>query len=298
MNFPSGFKPMLSGKADLASLKYPVLASPKLDGVRALVSEDRVYARSLKLIPNHFVQRQFGLPKYEGLDGELIVGPPNAPNAYNATISGVMSSHGEPEVIFHVFDTWMDPMLPFRKRLELTTVRAHGRVNIVPHTWIADEESLKRYEAVQVGLGYEGIMLRSLHGRYKHGRSTVNEGWLLKLKRWEDGEATIVGFEEKMHNANEAKTNELGHTERSSHKANKHGMNTLGALIVKHPKFGEFNIGTGFDEELRQRLWNRRHLPDGEGILGAVVKFKYQPAGVLEKPRFPVFIGFRDPRDL
>lgn len=164
----------------------------------------------------------------------------------------------------------------------------------VDHHEVHDEARLLHLEEHYVSLGYEGVMLRHPDGLYKHGRSTAKEGWLLKLKRFEDGEARVVGFTELMHNANEAKLNELGHLERSSHKAGKVGKQTLGALTVKDLKTGvEFEIGTGFTASQRQELWNV-----GDNLLGRVVKYKSQPTGVKDKPRFPVFLGFRDPRDL
>ena len=79
---------------------------------------------------------------------------------------------------------------------------------------------------------------------------------LLKVKRFEDGEAGILAVEEQMHNGNEATTNELGRTQRSSHKENKVPMGTLGALVCKDVETGiQFNIGTGFTDEVRQQLW-------------------------------------------
>ena len=47
-------------------------------------------------------------------------------------------------------------------------------------------------------------MARHRHGLYKLGRSTFIEQGLIKLKRFEDGEAEIIGFKEKMLNQNEA----------------------------------------------------------------------------------------------
>lgn len=138
------------------------------------------------------------------------------------------------------------------------------------------------------------VMLRHPDGPYKHGRSTAKEGWLLKVKRFEDSEARIIGFSELMHNANEAKRNELGHLERSSKKAGKQGAQVLGSFIVKDLKTGvEFDIGTGFTASQRQELWNV-----GDNLLGRIIKYKSQPTGVKDKPRFPVFLGFRDNRDL
>jgi hypothetical protein len=73
-------------------------------------------------------------------------------------------------------------------------------------------------------------MLRDPNGPYKFGRSTRKEGYLLKLKRFCDSEAEVIGVVELMHNGNEAKTNALGRTERSTRKAGKTGMGVLGAL--------------------------------------------------------------------
>ena len=48
----TAFKPLLASPADLSTLRFPVLASPKLDGVRAIVKDGVVLSRSLKKIPN------------------------------------------------------------------------------------------------------------------------------------------------------------------------------------------------------------------------------------------------------
>ena len=71
----AGFKPMLAGKApdDLRNLTYPVLASPKLDGIRCIIRGGMATARSLKVIPNTWAREQLrGIP--DGIDGELIGG--------------------------------------------------------------------------------------------------------------------------------------------------------------------------------------------------------------------------------
>lgn len=159
------------------------------------------------------------------------------------------------------------------------------------HAQLVDGEHLESYEECCTKHGYEGVMLRAPEGPYKQGRSTAKEGYLLKLKRFEDAEATIVGFEERMHNANEATKDERGYTKRSSHQENKVGTGTLGALIVRGVTAFEgieFNIGTGFDDEQRQDFWANR-----EAMLGETVKFKFFEVGVKDAPRHPVFLGFR-----
>lgn len=287
-------KPMLASTAG-PIIPYPMLLSPKLDGVRCLIIDGVAVGRSLKPLPNKFVQKLFGRPELNGLDGELIVGSPTAKDVFQQTSSGVMSIEGEPEVTFWVFDDFMESG-GFRRRLHT----AHRRIKKqkfcepVPHVQILNEDQLTDWKQNYLAMGYEGVMLRHPDGPYKHGRSTAKEAWLLKVKRFEDGEARIIGFRALMHNANEAKRNELGHLERSSHKAGKIVKLVLGSLLVKDLKTGvEFEIGTGFTASQRQELWNI-----GDNLIGKVVKYKSQLTGVKEKPRFPVFLGFRDPLDM
>jgi DNA ligase-1 len=117
---------------------------------------------------------------------------------------------------------------------------------------------------------------------------------LQKIKRFTDSEAVIVDFEERLHNENEATTDLLGHTKRSSHQENMVKTGTLGALRVRDVNTQiEFKIGTGYDDDLRQDIWdNKNHYTK------LLVKYKYQAAGAKDAPRFPVFIGFRNENDL
>lgn len=64
------FKPMLAATVvDRTKLRFPFLASPKLDGIRCIVLDGQVLSRSLKPIRNKFIVKQLqGLPN---LDGEL-----------------------------------------------------------------------------------------------------------------------------------------------------------------------------------------------------------------------------------
>jgi DNA ligase-1 len=171
----------------------------------------------------------------------------------------------------------------------------HPRVKLLPQTLILDAEQLSAYEDAMVSTGFEGVMLRSPEGLYKFGRSTTNEGYLLKLKRFSDSEAVVIGFEEKMHNSNEATTDERGYTKRSSHQENLVPMNTLGALLVRDVKTSiEFSIGSGFDDLTRKKVWDLK-----SAYLGQLVTYKhFELGGVKEKPRFPTFKAFRDKRDV
>jgi DNA ligase-1 len=161
------------------------------------------------------------------------------------------------------------------------------------HQLCNDLDTLLDYEALVLLKGYEGVILRSPAAGYKFGRSTANEQGMLKLKRFEDAEATIIGFVERMHNGNVATTNELGRTARSSHQENKHGLGDLGALHLLTPDGIEFFCGTGFDDNLRKEIWDNRPK-----YLGRLTKYKHFPVGAKDLPRHPVFLGFRDKRDM
>lgn len=287
-------KPMLAAKAGKLPLRFPLMASPKLDGVRCLVMAGKPYSRTIKLIPNRTVQATLGKPALNGLDGELCVGAPTAPDVYRQTTSGVMSEDGAPPFCLYAFDRY-DLKLPFYRRYE--KIKAEARevpwLKVLDHVILEDEQQLTAYEQDCLAAGYEGVMLRHPEGPYKFGRSTEKEGWLLKLKRFDDSEAKVLEIVELMHNENEAVRNKLGKLERSSHKANKRGGDTMGSLRVRDLRSGvEFDIGTGFDAEMRRKVWDNHRL-----FVGKVVKYKFFAGGSKDKPRFPVFLGMRDPID-
>lgn len=287
---------------DLTKLRFPMLASPKLDGVRAHNEDGTLLSRSAKPIPNAHVQTLFGVSACSGMDGELICGDPTHKDAFRNTTSAVMSRTGAPAVTFWVFDEISGPgttdLTPFAERLRILKQLAKGvaGVQVVPHIVVRSVEELLRYEEVCLAKGYEGVMLRDPAGAYKHGRSTAKEGILLKLKRFKDSEATILDAVELHKNENVAMINALGHRERSSHRENKKGMGTLGSLVVRDLHSGvEFEIGTGFDAATRAELW--KEAKAGR-LAGRIAKYKFFPTGSKDKPRFPVFLGFRDLRDL
>lgn len=287
---------MLAGKSpdDLTSLKFPLLASPKLDGIRFIIFNGFAYSRNLKRIPNRRIQTVAKtLP--HGLDGELISGSPTSPDAWNRTQSCVMKADSTDAFCFHAFDIVADE--PFLDRF--TAVRSwclsNGAHHIcyVPHKIIRSFEELAQYEGKCVREGYEGVMLRSLDGPYKYGRSTAREGSLLKMKRFDDAEARVIGVVEKMHNDNAATKDELGRTKRSSAKAGKRPAGTMGALKCRWLNGIEFELGTGFSDEERSRLWaDRKNFKNWPPR-----KHKYQGLTPDGKPRFPVDLGFRDPVD-
>lgn len=287
-------KPMLATNADLSKLEYPVYVSPKLDGIRATVQNNTVYSRNGKPIPNRYVQTLF--KSLNGLDGELIIGNPTDKNVFQKTTSGVMSIDGKPDVYFYVFDNMLHPV-EFSTRwnwlVPHLAILASQQVKIVFQRLVNNEQELLEYEQKILEKGYEGIILRKPTAKYKHGRSTIKEGALLKLKRFNDAEAEIIGAECLYINTNEATVNALGYTERSTKKEGKVALDTLGAFIVKNKEGVEFSVGSGFNDEQRKEYWKDRYK-----LIGKTIKYKYFEVGIKDKPRFPIFLGFRAEGDM
>lgn len=289
-------KPLLASAFDPKHpLRFPVLASPKLDGMRVLIKDGVALSRSLKPIPNRHVQFLLSNPKFNGFDGEVVVGSATDFNVMQATTSGLTSHEDAPDFTYYVFDLWDKGQFPFWSRLDLLLSLdiKFNYIKVLEQVLIHNMEELQEFEARCLTNGYEGVMVRDPSGLYKFGRSTPKEGILLKIKKFEDAEAVVLGVEERMHNENEAKTNALGRTERSTSKEGLVPAGDLGALVCQTTEGVVFRIGTGFSAEQRLDFWR-----DREKLVGKLVKYKFFPSGVKEAPRFPVFLGFRSHIDL
>jgi DNA ligase-1 len=295
------FKPMLAGtlplkdgKYDFSTVKFPVLVSPKIDGVRGTVQGSIVLSRSLKSIPNKFVQKVLGRPELEGLDGELTVGAAVGQDVCQR-IDEVMTMGGEPDFTLWVFDLFGPEAFEQRLEKAKAVVESCGipQVKMVLHRVCHSPEEVYQMEEKCLEMGFEGVMIRSLRGRYKQGRSTLNEGILLKLKRWVDSEAVVIGFKEGKSNQNPATINGRGNSARSHHQAGMVLRGTLGALIVRDLQTGiEFSLGAA-DEKMANEVWQNK-----EAFIGKIAKYKSLPVGVLLKPRHPIFLGWRNQIDI
>lgn len=292
-------------------LSFPVLVSPKLDGIRCIVVDGQALSRKFKPIPNTFIRKTIEFICPSGFDGEIMI----PGRTFNEISSAVMSEGGEPvDFIFNVFDMVEGNLTQeFQERYDdnlwrwLGSIkREYGKfaqhVQGVQHVLVESAQEILTLEKMWLEQGYEGVMVRSLSGPYKCGRSTLREQYLLKIKQFEHFEAEVVGFEERKTNTNKQEKNELGLTKRSLAKAGMKPAGTLGRFIVKslqdviHIKTGDELVvgsGTGLTKQLRQHVWDNQ-----ETYLGKIIRCKYQKAGAKDKPRFITFDGFRDKKDM
>jgi DNA ligase-1 len=291
-------KPMLSPNESPLSypnyfkeIKYPLYGSIKLDGIRATVQNGVVLSRTLKPIRSVQVQAMYG--KLEGFDGELTAGATNDPLVFNKTTSAVMSyANFVDDLHFSVFDRIGSEVESYddryRELCEEVSTMGYDNVSVVNQVFIKNETELLQYEAETLAIGYEGIMLRSIDGRYKYNRCTWLDGIIFKLKRFEDAEGTVVDIEEGDVNLNEQRYDERGYSTRSINKENLVPSGMVGRFIVDFDgQLLEVPPGSFNHKEREDILRNK------ERYIGLPLKFRFQRSGMKDLPRFIRAIGFR-----
>jgi len=282
-------------------LRFPLLVTPKLDGIRCLKVAGHALSNKFLPIRNTHIRTWIEKNLPDGVDGELMI-----PGVTFSEGSGLIArEHGQPKFAFNVFDYVKDELArSYQRRIsDLIGMRIpfsaseHYKVNRILPIAVKNLEEFLVWEERFIEQGYEGIMARSPEGPYKCGRSTLREGWLIKYKRFVDGEATIVGFEESTTNTNAAGENAFGHAKRSSAKAGIKTTGELGSLIVRDMKTDvEFSIK--FNVLKAPLMTAKAFWTNREGLMGQVIRYRYQPVGMLDAPRFPTFEGFREKWDL
>lgn len=279
------FRPLLSATLeDPLRLTYPVLCSPKYDGLRCLILDGKAVSRNLKPFRNTYVQQCLRyLP--HGLDGELIVGEPNRGNVLGRTQSGIMSTDGTPDFTYYIFDDFSKAM-PFVERHKWLLNIVDDRVVRVPHVMITSHDHFIEYEQKTIDEGYEGVMVRSINGRYKYGRATHNDQILWKFKRFKDSEALVYGLEEGVSNQNEPTVDNLGHSKRSHHQENYVPAQRVGTILARDLTTGhELRVSPGeMTAEDRKYYWENQ-----QELIGQTITIKYFEYGMLNQPRFCTF---------
>jgi len=290
------FKPLQPKNAELDKLAFPCGVQKKYDGEKLININGQVLSRRLKPIRNTWLTAQmqeimqyFDIP----LEGEVQVD-----GTFAATAGLLNSSNREGDFIYWVFDTPM-PDTPYMERqriLHNAVMDANDpRVRMVETITAYDvEELLEVHAKYDADPSLDGTITRNMKSEYKTGRATVAVGHVMKLKSFDDSEAIITGFTERMHNTNEAKTNELGRTERSSAQD---GLVPTGLIAAYTADWNGVEIVVTATGDLASRMDRFNNFD--EMCMGKLVKFQYQ--GVFPdtgKPRFPTELGLRDESDM
>ncbi len=309
-------KPLLATNYDQSKLVFPLGAQPKIDGVRGLTTEGHLTGRSLKKHKNKYTTSFYSIPEYAHLDGELAAEDERHPDLCRITSSALSTIKGEPFTFWHVFDCLRKEVLhaPYEERYKylnnlISYEHSQGRcmnAKVVPMFICYSLEHLLFWDAQWIEQGYEGTIIRGLGSPHKEGRSTINQGQLLRIKRFLEAEAYVVGVEEGNANENVAQINELGRTFRTSHQDNKVPNGTVGNLqcrILEDIEW-EGNVVLEKHQMITVSPGNmdhpmRKHYFDNQNeVVGHVIKFKFFPKGIKDKPRFPTYVCHRSAEDM
>lgn len=268
-------------------------ASDKEDGIRCLIHPIHgPVSQKMLPIPNNWVHEILRVHCPPFLDGELVAQDVEGNDCtFNDTQSAIMTQDGQPRFVFRVFDWFGDPLMPYVKRLIKSTDEvlkaSDDCVQLLEQELLTTQGAIEVAEAYALERGKEGLMLRHPKGIYKQGRSTFSEAYLLKVKRFKDDEARVIGIEEEMENCNPATRDAHGLAKRSKHQAGMKPKSRVGKLLCNW-RGHMIKVASGMDDEDKKRWWLFPNL-----IVGKSITFRYQAHGMKDLPRCPIFKGIR-----
>ena len=321
------FKPMLApnDKVNLDKIKYPILASYKLDGIRCLFIKGEMLSRSLKPIQNKQLREKMKpLADYSRehdciLDGEIY--NPSIP--FQAITSCVMTQdHNDKKAIktweeicvensfeitreeaikdlkFYLFDVVVNDDFneKFKDRIfeiEESLDEFKHLIKCVEQWSMHSKNDVEDLFENALGNGYEGLILKDLSGKYKCGRGTIKEGLIYKVKPFVTFDAEILGVVQATEvdpNA-EKKINELGRSVTSKKKGDRILIDKASAFEVEY-EGKRLKITLAMTDEEKEAVWAKRSTH-----IGKIIEYKGMLVGSKDVPRHPVMIRFREDKE-
>jgi DNA ligase-1 len=300
-------------------VKFPCILQPKIDGVASYNRYGALLGRSLKKHENRFATAFFSQQEYHGFGGEMTSGDKPTGDDLCRITSGDLRRRDT----VHDFYWWLFDYVPDDSYLNISYFdRYHALTNaikelpdhlktqlkIIPSHIVTNMQELLDLEEMYLNMGYEGVILRDPKAGYKYGRcgKTFMGAW--RIKRFIDAEFLITEILEGNENLNEAKINELGRTERSTHQENMKPNGLVGTIRgtlladVVDPQSKKILLEKGLTIDVSPGNMlhsQRKHFFENpEELLQKIGKFKLFPKGIKDKPRFPQFMSIRNENDL
>jgi len=238
----------------LHKIKYPAIVQEKCDGTyRSIVVEDgevSIFARSGEEshLPK-FAQDLKDLPNGVYI-GELLVEGMES-DRYGA--NGLINSDTEPDGVYMMawdyltLEEWKEGKSEtiYKDRLHQLQINIQeSPISLVETKFAQNYEEAREFYKSLVQEGKEGTVLKNLDNKFKNGTASDN----IKMKEEAVAEFIIIGFQE-----GEGRL-----------------KGTLGALEVKSQDGKVITKVSGFKDDVRKDIWNKR-----EELLNSIVSIKY-----------------------
>lgn len=261
--------PMLAQeyKKHKSKIKFPCFVQPKLDGYRMIYNpvSDQMLTRSGKhftILNDSDLHKELKLLNLKfPVDGELYAHQELTFEEYGVLRKKSLTEKDNEvleKIEFNIYDVICDK--EFEKRLDiLQKLNPKFKVKIVPTYKCETEQDIEKYHEKFLKEGYEGTMIRNLHGKYQCKFRSYD---LLKYKNFNDSEFEIVGFSKE--------TDTTGNNQ------------NLIVWTCKTEKGLEFDVQSKGTRLERQKLYN-----DAKMYIGKKLWVQYFGLTNQGVPRFP-----------
>jgi len=312
----SKFKPMLApnDETNLDEIKYPILSSYKLDGIRCLFIKGEMLSRSLKPIQNKQLRERLQpLVDYSKEHDLILDGEIYSPSfTFQEITRYVMTQdfedaksikkHGKVLTVpnhlrFYAFDCVTKDNFDksFIERIdalqEIESIDEFENIFVnVNQVILHNSEDIESYFETALHKGYEGLILKDPEGKYKCGRGTIKEGLIYKVKPFVTFDAKIIGVVQatKVDPNADVKINELGRSVTSKKKDDRIFIERASAFIVEY-EGQEVKPVLAMTDSEKERVWTQRKY-----YIGKTIEYKGMLVGSKDVPRHPVMIRFRE----
>ena len=305
-------KPMLfpNEVVDTKDMRFPLIASHKMDGCRMLFHKGKLQTRSGKPVVNTRIHDKYAwlktLTKTLGitLDGEFYSHelPRNEINSYFMSQDKELEDHLE----FWCFDYLDDGEDTFETRhIKMIKFCSRNNIKYPESFYLRDSNQADLCMVKALENGYEGLILLSPTSLYKHGRITVKSGDGFKVKPYQTFDSKIVGVVQATEVDPDApkKVNELGYSETSKKKGDRIPVEKAAAFIVdwvfneqqtavKEAWKKQVKVTLAMTDEEKEEVWKNR-----DSYLGKMIEWKGMAHGMKDVPSHPVMLRFREDLD-
>lgn len=248
---------------------WPAFVQPKLDGTRMLFDGRVGWSRQGKnYLPEVIEHLACPLPGGVILDGELMLD--HNEFTFQDTIRAIKKYRPSvtPQLTYHVYDC-VDDTRSFAERYEIirsivpTLTEAGFRIVLVQTEIAGSPEEIPTWHETFTGDGFEGTMIRNIHGKYTPGQRSKD---LLKFKEFQDAEFTIVDVVDGV-------AKEVG----------------CAIFVCETPEGKTFNVRPKGTYAERQAMYQKR-----ASLIGQLLSVQFFSLSEDRIPRFPVGLAVRD----